>query len=354
MRALFSPQPGTTYLDTATYGLPPRPTVEAMTRAIDAWRSGTADWLEDWDRPAESARADFARLLGVPPARVSLVPAASVGVGAVAAALGPGDEVVVGDDEFTSLLFPLLVAEREGAVVRQVPSADLPGAIGIDTRLVAFSLVKMQTGRVAHVEEVIERAEKVGARVLVDATHGVPFVPLGHVIERVDFLVCAAYKHLLCPRGVAFLVVGPDRRDEVVPWHANWRAADDPYGRYFGGPLTLGSDGSGFDVSLAWFPWVGAVRSLRLLVEWADIGLLSEPPRLAAELADAVGVEWGGASLVCVPTEHPGAIRTALDMEGVKAAVVGGSVRMSTHVYNDSEDVERAARVVSRMLSAAR
>ena len=45
----------------------------------------------------------------------------SVGVGLVAAGLGPADEVVVPDDEFTSVLFPLLVARERGATVREVP-----------------------------------------------------------------------------------------------------------------------------------------------------------------------------------------------------------------------------------------
>lgn len=36
VRALFRPAPGVAYLDAATYGLPPTPTVEALAR----WRSG--------------------------------------------------------------------------------------------------------------------------------------------------------------------------------------------------------------------------------------------------------------------------------------------------------------------------
>ena len=52
------------YLDSATYGLPPEPTIRAMRRALDAWQTGTADWQADWDRPAEAARASFAQLIG--------------------------------------------------------------------------------------------------------------------------------------------------------------------------------------------------------------------------------------------------------------------------------------------------
>jgi selenocysteine lyase/cysteine desulfurase len=67
----------------------------------------------------------------------------------------------------------------------------------------------MQTGRLAALDAILDRAAAVGARVLVDATQAVPFVPLARVVDRIDYLVVAAYKHLLCPRGVAFLAVGP-------------------------------------------------------------------------------------------------------------------------------------------------
>jgi selenocysteine lyase/cysteine desulfurase len=44
IRALFRPDPGLTYLDTATYGLPPEPTLRVMPEAADQIRAfrGTA------------------------------------------------------------------------------------------------------------------------------------------------------------------------------------------------------------------------------------------------------------------------------------------------------------------------
>ena len=87
-RALFDPAPGTIYLDSATYGLPPRPTVEAMHRAVDEWQAGTADWVRAWDMRGEDCRAAFGALIGVPKECVALLPSASVGVGTTAASLG--------------------------------------------------------------------------------------------------------------------------------------------------------------------------------------------------------------------------------------------------------------------------
>src|SRR6185503_13504393 len=174
---MFRPEPGLTYLDTATYGLPPEPTLRAMREATDAWQAGTGVWVE-WDSQAERARAAFGRLVGAATSRIALMPGVSVGVGMVAADLRPGDRVVMPVAEFTSVLFPLLVARERGVEVVEVDVERLAEAITPGTKLVALSLVQMQTGRVLPVREIVERAEAVGAQVLLDATHGVPFVRL--------------------------------------------------------------------------------------------------------------------------------------------------------------------------------
>jgi selenocysteine lyase/cysteine desulfurase len=350
IRSQFSPAPGIAYLDSATYGLAPEPTVRAMRTALDAWQAGTAEWITAWDRPAEAARSSFAHLIGIAPEHVSLQPAASVGVGLIAADLGPGDEIIVPADEFTSVLFPLLLARDRGATVREVALDRLPDEIGPRTTLVATSLVQMQTGRMADMGAIVDRAGAVGARVLVDATQGIPFVPVAPFIDRVDYLVAAAYKHLLCPRGVAFLAVRADRLADVPPLNANWRTADDPYGRYFGGPLTLASDARRLDVSIAWIPWIGAVESLRLLESWALMGAFDEALELARELAERLGVEWGGASLVCAPISDADAARAALAAAGVRAATRGAAIRCATHVYTARDDIERAARAIEPYL----
>jgi len=103
IRTQFHAEPGLTYLDTATYGLPPDSTMRVMREALDTWQAGTAGWVE-WDRKSERARVAFATLIGAAPGRVALLPAVSVGVGVVAAALRPGDRVVAPAAEFRSVL----------------------------------------------------------------------------------------------------------------------------------------------------------------------------------------------------------------------------------------------------------
>jgi len=351
IRGLFHPEPGLTYLDTATYGLPPERTMLVMREALEAWQAGTASWV-DWDRQSERARVAFARLIGVPPARVALQPSVSVGVGMVASALEPGDRVVVPAAEFRSVLYPLLVAQQRGVDIVEVDELDrLADAITPGIKLVAISLVQMQTGRVLPVREIVERAEAVGAQVLLDATHGTPFVRLDHVIDRIDYVLVAAYKHLLCPRGVAFMVLRDDHVGRLPPTMASWRASDAPYTSFFGGPLTLANAAAQYDASLAWHPWVGAAESLELLVEWQAAGALEEPLALARALADRLGIPWGGGTLVCPQINDADTVRAALEEHRIKAAFRGTAIRFSTHVYNDDADIERAAAAISPLVA---
>lgn len=350
IRALFSPEPGSTFLDSATYGLPPEPTRRVLRAALDAWTAGTANWIEDWDKVGERGRVAFAELLGIEPSRVALLPSTSAGVGVVAAGLTADDEVVVPGDEFTSVLFPLLVARDRGVRVREVAFEALVQAITPGTTLVACTLVQMQTGRTAPIRVIVERAAEVGARVLVDATQGIPFVPLGDLVDRIDYIICSGYKHLLCPRGVAFMALRGDHVGRVAPILANWRAADRPYGRFFGGPLTLAPDAAMYDVSLAWFPWLGAAESLELLVAWQAAGALEEPLRLAHDLATGLGLPWGGSSLVCAPIHDGKRARAALAAAGIRASFRGTGIRLSTHVYNDDADVDRAVKALAPVI----
>lgn len=351
-RQAFDIAPGITYMDAATFGLPPRATVAAIKEALDAWAAGTADWIADWDRPAEETRADFASLVRVPESSVALLPAVSVGVGWVASTLGPGDEVVVPADEFTSTLYPFLVARERGVTVREVEIGELAGAIDARTTLVATSLVQMQTGLRADLPAIRRAADRVGARILLDATQAVPFLTTEEELETVDYVLVHGYKHMLCPRGVTFMVVREDRQASLSPGSANWRAADDPYGRYFNGPLTLGAGARRFDVSLAWHAWVGARVSVRLLRGWQASGALDQVWSLARLLADGAGLGDTPSTLVCVPVGDPDGARVALADAGVRASVRGSAVRLSVHVWNSEEDVRRALTLLAPFMPA--
>ena len=286
IRAQFRPGPGITYLDTATYGLPAQATVDAIHQAelgLAGRRGRLAVGLGHPDRrgPAILRVADrcVARhdrddpgILGGDRAggrdargretRSSSRPTNSPRRCSRCSLRRSGER--------RSARWPSTISRRPSGRRRRswrsASSRCRPGASRISTAILAA-------------------AEQHGARVLTDATQGIPFVSLDAVIDRIDYLVCSGYKHLLSPRGTAYLYVRRDHWDELEPRNANWRAADLPFVRYFGGPLTLAPDARRFDVSRGWFPWVGATAALRLLVEWKAAGAFGGVLDLAEGLA---------------------------------------------------------------------
>jgi selenocysteine lyase/cysteine desulfurase len=267
-----------------------------------------------------------------------------VGIGLVAEGLPAGCEVVVPDDEFTSVLYPLLVAaERHGVRLRRVPFGALAEEVGSETHTVAFSLTRSQDGGTADLAAIVAAARGRGARLLVDATHAVPFVPVQPWIGEIDALVCHGYKHLLCPRGVGFFYLRRDRWSDVSPWLANWRTGVPLYGTSFGGTLAdLAPDARRFDVSLAWHAWVGARPSLELLVGWQEQGVLDGVHRLARRLAEGLNRPEPIGSIVGLRVDDAEGAERELGKRGIRCAARGGNIRLSPHVYNTEEDVGRA------------
>jgi selenocysteine lyase/cysteine desulfurase len=329
-------EPDGTYLNTASFGLPPQPAWDALQAALDDWRTGRTSW-EHWGKATEDARASFARMIGVEPSTVAVGATVSGLVGLVAASLPSGSRVLAPEIEFTSTLFPFLVEARRGISVHTVPAAELAGAIDETIDVVAFSAVQMATGEVADLPAVAAAARAHGALTLVDATQACGWLPLDG--RSFDIVVAAGYKWLLSPRGTAYMAVAPSHLGDIIPTAAGWYAGEDVHESYFGPPLRLAADARRLDTSPAWHSWVGAAPALALLEEIGVTAIHEHDLRLANRFRAGLGLEAGDSAIVFV--DAPGA-EERLARAGIRAAVRNGRLRTSWHVYNTDEDVERA------------
>ena len=331
-QALWSP--ARPYLNTASYGLPPAPAWDELQVALADWRGGRTTW-EPWSDSTRRARETFARLVGVAAEDVATGASVSQLVAYVADALPVGARVVAPDIEFTSLLFPFLALD--GVDVETVPPARIAEAIDGETTLVALSAVQSSSGEVADLESVVAAAREHDALVCVDATQACGWLPLD--ASRFDFLVCAAYKWLMSPRGTAFLTVAPGRAKTLRPLAANWWAGDDPYDSYYGPPLRLAPDARRLDLSPAWFSWVGTAPSLELVERIGVDSIHRHDVGLANRFLAGLGLPPGNSAIVSV--DVAGAQDRLADA-GILAAVRAGSLRASFHVYNTEDDVDAA------------
>jgi selenocysteine lyase/cysteine desulfurase len=334
-QALFSAEG--TYLNTASYGLPPEPAWDALQQALEDWRHGRTSW-EGWNATTDRARATFARLVGARPEHVATGSSVSSLVGLVAASLPAGTRAVVPDIEFTSNLFPLMV--QPGVEVVTVPPARLAEAIDETVDVAAFSVVQMSTGEVADVDAILAAAAAHDVITLADASQAAGWLPLD--ATRFDYLLAVGYKWLISPRGTAWMAVAPERLDALVPAGASWFATGEPYDAFIGPPLRLADDARRLDGSPAWFSWVGSVPALELLEEVGIEAIHEHDVGLANRFRAAMGMEPGNSAIVTVPGDA-GALRA----EGIQAAKPAGLLRVGFHLYNDEEDADRVVDVLN-------
>ncbi len=331
LRARFAPD--TVYLNTATYGLPSDRVVAAMGSAVERWQRGLAIPVE-YDGAVDRSREVFAQLVGVAPEAVAVANQVSVLVGTVAASLPDGCHVLVVEDDFTSLLFPLFGQEHRDITVTTVPLEALADAIDDRTELVAFSRVQSSDGRIADLDGILAAAERHGARTLVDGTQSVGWLPID--AARMDYLVVGAYKWLLSPRGTAFMAVQPERLDDLRPIAPGWYAGEDVWGSIYGPGMELAGSARRVDVSPAWLCWMGTAPALELIAEVGVERIHRHDVGLADAIREGLGLPSSTSAIVSIPVEGP----VDLSGHGITASMRAGSLRVGCHLYNDLTDVE--------------
>ncbi len=328
----FDVEPG--YLAAATCGVAPRPAVAALLADLESWRRGGVD-AGAYDAVVARTRSAYARLVGVDPGRVAIGSQTSALVANVAASLPDGAEVLVAEGDFTSIVYPFLVAER--LTVRCVPLAILAATITDSTDLVVFSLVQSATGAVADAEAITLAAAAYGAATLVDTTQAAGVFPVD--ASRFDATVCHAYKWLCAPRGVAFLTLSEEFAGRLRPVAAGWYAGDDPWTSIYGSRMALATDARRFDVSPAWQAFVGAEQSISLFAG-ADIAAVwGHASGLGDALCRGLGLPSHHQAIVTW-ADPDGSQLARMATAGIRASGRAGRVRAAFHVWNTDADVE--------------
>ncbi|CAM5394518.1 hypothetical protein SAVIM338S_01907 [Streptomyces avidinii] len=335
----------TTYLNTATCGVLPRAAVAEVRRLAEAAGAGTPDGFGDFDR-VDRARDAFARLAGVAPDRVAVGSAVSTHVGLISAALPAGSEVLCVEGDFASVINPFVV--RADLKVRFAPLESVAEAVGPDTALVALSAVQSADGRTADLAAVRAAATAHGARMLVDASQAVGWLPFD--ASPYEYTVAVGFKWLLATRGVSYLTVSEEAQHTLTPLHAGWVAAEAMWDSTYG-PMRQPAHGARrFDESPAFLAYHAAGPGLALLERIGIDAVHAHDTALAARYRAGLarlGHEPvpGDSPIVSVPglAGHQPALMAA----GIATAARAGNLRASFHLYNTEADVDRLLDVLA-------
>jgi cysteine desulfurase/selenocysteine lyase len=140
--------------------------------------------------------------------------------------LKSGDEVMISELEHHSNIVPWqMCCEISGATLKAIPILDngelnmieFENLLTENTKLVAVSHVSNALGTISPIEDIIEKAHKVGAQVLIDGAQAASHIPLNMQQLDADFYVFSAHK-MYGPTGVGILYGKEEVLNNLPPY----------------------------------------------------------------------------------------------------------------------------------------
>ncbi len=233
------------YLDGPGGSQMPEPVIDAL---ANYWRQGSANTHGAFitsqltDRLIADARTAAADFLHAPPGATisfgaNMTTLSFALAEAMTGVLAAGDEIVLTDLDHDGNVAPWLrVAQRMGLIVRWAPMLPEGGTLDIErllaligphTKVVAVVGASNATGSVTPLAPIRARTREVGARLVVDAVHWAPHLPVDAAAMDPDFLLCSAYK-FFGPHGVGLLYAAPGAFQGLAPAHVRPQADTPP------------------------------------------------------------------------------------------------------------------------------
>ncbi|HZD03125.1 MAG TPA: aminotransferase class V-fold PLP-dependent enzyme [Actinomycetes bacterium] len=366
-RREFELHESSVWLNTAHQGRLPCRAALALAEAVQ-WKLHP-EMLATSERFSEvpsRLRRALGRVLGAREDEIVLANSASYGLHLVANGLdlGPADEVVVAANDFPSDILPWLLLRDRGVTVRMIEPQDemltpdeVEAALTHRTRVVCLTWVHSFSGRVVDLQGVGRACRSRGAWFVVNGSQAVGAMPIDVQGLPVDALVSVGFKWLCGPYGTGVCWLQPELSDVLRPTKLYWLSA--LTAEDLAAPsLDLESitpRGTGrLDVfaTANFFNYVPFTAALELLLELGIDEVAAYVDGLVVRLLDGidrarfrlVSEEDVRSSLVVVEPlgEASGEVFERLAAAGVHVAHRRGRIRISPHLYNTPDEIDRA------------
>jgi len=366
VRERFVLEPGITYMNNASLGMPPGEVVRAVCDGYEAISQEPLRGKHDLqDSIANEVVPNLARYLKAEPGELSLTRNATEGLylQTMGLELNPGDEVLITTQEHPAGTGPWMFRkERHGIKLTEVfiPSpfvnegqvVDLMAA-AVTSRTKAISFCHAtRGGHVYPVKELSEMAHNRGLMCLVDGAQAIGQFPVDLHDLGCDAYSASLHKWILGPAGTGFMYVRENARDRIKTSFSADATIDSP---------NLAPGGT------ADFPVRAALGTA---IEFCNALGAEQIERRCRYLSDYLKSGLKGINGVTIlsgstpSTSCPGStIFEKVDLDAVKAVSLfeerigthidehqrdgHNAIRVSTHIYNTTEEIDRFLEALS-------
>jgi selenocysteine lyase/cysteine desulfurase len=375
-RALFDMPRDVCFLNAASWG--PLPLA-----VQDAGRAAIARKGQPWKLPGdfqsgqyERARKAAAALIGAEPGDVALISSVGYGVSTAGKVLPieRGSRVIVLENDHTSPVLEWVGRAQAGGfsvdTVKQPADGDWTSSVleAIERKgatplaLASISSVHWSDGGALDIARIGAALKKQGAAFLIDATHDVGVRRIDVKTLDPDFLIFPTYKWVLGPYGRAFMYVAK-RRQNGVPLEqtASARKAVSAEDTIYFRDVSYREDARRYDMGERdhFVSMEMAAIGMEMMAGWGNEPIVERLSMLTGRLAEGLGnlgLKMLDAKLraphilsVAFPKGMAPDLPKRLAAENVHAAPRLGRLRISPHVYNDEQDVDRFIDVFRRV-----
>jgi selenocysteine lyase/cysteine desulfurase len=339
------------YLNTAAAGLSWRGQGRAAASFYDGPKARGMNGMADWRARTDDARARIARLMRVNTAEVRFAASTTEGLyltlGAIA--FNDGDEIVLAEDEFPSVVAACEHAPRAGVTLRRVAVPDeasredaLLGAITTRTRAVALSHVHWVTGTRINLDRVGAACDQVGATLVVDGAQALGAVRV--TLGDNTLYSASVFKWLISGFGLGVLIAREGAARTLEPAVRGYNnpapSRDLPYS-HVNHPGIHALDASlEYLERLGWDRIYAHVETL-----WTELHT-----SLSALRLEVITPESAHAGIISCRMPNALEIKDALARDNVYVEERGGLLRVSPHFYNTSEDISAFIERLGRLL----
>lgn len=367
VRQLFPLVSDRSYLNNGTLGPSPYPVIEATHKGMMR-----ADEFGDYHH-ADKLLTRLAQFIGAEEDEVAYTNNVTHGINIACRGLRlqKGDEVIMTTHEHVGNAMPWLNKMKQEGIVIKVFSPKLTAEatfkaieeiVTRKTKVIAIPHIPCTQGQIMPVKEVCELARRMGIVSCIDGAHGPGMIPIDVKEIGCDIYASCGHKWMLGPKGTGFLYIRNDMQDKVLPTFAaedtaTWELSEQKVfmsdylsggEKYFGGTQNSGLiDGLveainfletvGIENVYGRIKYLGHYTQQKLLEFGDNIQLLTP-----TEERSYCGIN----SFIYKGVDNQKFYNDAL-YAGLRLRYVPESglncIRVSTHIYNSIEDIDKLA-----------
>jgi selenocysteine lyase/cysteine desulfurase len=335
--------------------------IEAINKRSTPWKIKSDDWFQ----PVEELKTLFARIINTNKDYISIIPAASYGI-AIAAKnikLQANQKIILLHEEFPSNVYAWReLSKNSGATIVTIKRKEgqnwtdaLLESIDANTGLVSICNCYWTDGSLIDLEPVSEKIRLVGAKLVIDASQSAGAYPINVTKIKPDFLVAAGYKWLMSPYGLSYLYSDEQYHDTGEPIEYSWmpKKGSEDFTALLDYVDGYKSGARRFDAGEhpAFIHVPMAITALTQILDWGieniqeTITILTDAIEdKTRQLGFSTPVKRNRAGHIIGITlseKQANHFKAILTENKIYVSFRGANLRISPHVYNDLDDIQR-------------